>query len=72
MRAAGIAEAEACATVPTGLSAAAAWARETGNVVVVCGSLFLAGEALMALGVYPWPARSADANELLAASTATG
>ena len=68
MRAAGIAEAEACATVPAGLSAAAAWARATGNVVVVCGSLFLAGEALVALGAYPWPVRSADMNELLAAT----
>ena len=68
MRAAGIAEVEACATVPTGLSAAAIWARETGNVVVVCGSLFLAGEALVALGAFPWPVRAADANELLAAS----
>ena len=68
MRAAGIAEAEACATVPKGLSAAAAWARETGNAVVVCGSLFLAGEALVALDAFPWPANSADANELLAAT----
>jgi folylpolyglutamate synthase/dihydropteroate synthase len=68
MRAAGIAEVEACATVPTGLFAAATWARETRNVVVVCGSLFLAGEALVALDAYPWPVRSADANELLAAS----
>ena len=68
MHAAGIAEAEACATVPKGLSAAAAWARETGNAVVVCGSLFLAGEALVALDAFPWPANSADANELLAAT----
>ena len=68
MRAAGIAAAEACATVPKGLSAAAAWARETGNAVVVCGSLFLAGEALVALDAFPWPASSADANELLAAT----
>ena len=66
MRAAGIAEAAACATVSDGLSAAAAWARETGNVVIVCGSLFLAGEALVALDAYPWPVRSSDANELLA------
>jgi len=65
MRTAGIADATPCATVPEALSAAAAWARETGNSVVVCGSLFLVGEALVALNAYPWPLRSSDANELL-------
>ena len=66
MRNAGIAEVAPCATVPAALAAAAAWSRETGNVVVVCGSLFLAGEALVALDAYPWPVRSADVNDLLA------
>ena len=66
MRAASMAEVEVSATVPAALSAAAAWSRKTGNIVVVCGSLFLAGEALVALDAYPWLARSADVNELLA------
>ena len=68
MRAASMAEVEVSATVPAALSAAAAWSRKTGNIVVVCGSLFLAGEALVALDAYPWPARSADVNELLSPS----
>ncbi len=65
MREAGIAAAEAVRAVPEALSASTAWARATGNPVVVCGSLFLAGEALVALGAYPWPAREPDENELL-------
>ena len=65
MRSAGILDATPCAAVPKALSAAAAWARETGNSVVVCGSLFLVGEALVALDAYPWRHRSLDANELL-------
>ena len=65
MGTAGIADATPCATVPEALSAAAAWARETGTPVVVCGSLFLVGEALVALDAYPWRLRSPDANELL-------
>ena len=69
MRDAGIADATSCPTVPAALSAAAAWSRETGNIVIVCGSLFLAGEALVALDAYPWPVRSADANELLTQSS---
>ena len=47
------------------LSAAATWARGTGKAVVACGSLFLAGEVLVALDAYPWRIRSLDANELL-------
>ena len=65
MRDAGIADATPCADVPTALSAAAGWSRETGNIVVVCGSLFLAGEALVALDAYPWPATAPSENELL-------
>lgn len=68
MRDAGIADATPCADVPTALSAAAAWSRETGNIVVVCGSLFLAGEALIALDAYPWPTATPAANELLTQS----
>jgi dihydrofolate synthase / folylpolyglutamate synthase len=32
---------------------------------LICGSLFLAGEALVALGAYPWPSDRFDAAELL-------
>lgn len=63
MRAAGI-SAESCAT----LGEALAKARETadpraGTHTLVCGSLFLAGEALVALGAYPWPAGRFDPSE---------
>lgn len=33
------------------------------NNVLVCGSLFLAGEILVELGAYPWPAGRVDPNE---------
>jgi len=65
MRMAGIGEVEACADLPAALAAARAWARDAGGVVVVCGSLFLAGEALVALGAFPWPCDRRDANEAL-------
>ncbi len=61
---AGFAAAEACADLPEALSKALAWARANGGTVVVCGSLFLAGEALVALGAFPWGVREPDANEL--------
>ena len=32
---------------------------------IICGSLFLAGEALVELGAYPWSATRFDASELL-------
>jgi len=32
--------------------------------ILICGSLFLAGEALVALGAYPWPADRFDLSEL--------
>ena len=52
--------------VPCGsLAEAISRARETGHKVLVCGSLFLAGEALLSLGAYPWPVRSKCANESL-------
>ena len=34
-------------------------------ITLVCGSLFLAGEALVALGAYPWPSDRFDAAEIL-------
>lgn len=63
MRAAGFADATPCAVVADGLASAAAWAARTYGAVVVCGSLFLAGEALTELGAYPWPLRPPDAND---------
>lgn len=35
------------------------------RTVLICGSLFLAGEALVALHAYPWPTDRFDASELL-------
>lgn len=60
MAAAGIA-AEARPSLRDALDAA-------GEPAVVCGSLFIAGEALLALGAYPWPAEKnakTDPSELL-------
>lgn len=58
MRAAGI-DAEACASLPEALD------RVDRNASVVCGSLFLVGEALAALGAYPWGSVRFDAAERL-------
>ncbi len=46
MRMAGIDAVDACGTLGEAWERAAAWARETDGVVVICGSLFLAGDAL--------------------------
>ena len=64
MSMAGFTSATPCDSLDEGLSLAMAWARETGGTPVVCGSLFLAGEALLSLGAYPWAVRTPDANEL--------
>lgn len=68
MRAAGIAQVEA-ADVPQALAAAQAWARAENGLVLICGSLFLAGQALDLLQAYPWPTSGAasDPNEQLRA-----
>ncbi len=65
MRMAGIDEADACETFQEALNLARGWASDVGGVVVVCGSLFLAGEALVALGAFPWAFDRRDDNELL-------
>ncbi len=64
MAMAGFVSATACASLEEGLSCATAWAKDTGGTPVVCGSLFLAGEALLAMGAFPWSVRPPDANEL--------
>ena len=65
MRHAGMA-ADAAANLAEALTAAEAWAEAEQGLVVVCGSLFLAGAALAHYGVFPWPVpRRADPNEQL-------
>jgi len=63
MRAHGLAAREA--ELGDALDEARAWALAEGGAVVVCGSLFLAGEALTRLHAFPWatPAGAADPNE---------
>lgn len=61
----GFVQADPCETLSDALKRAAEWGRETGGSVVVCGSLFLAGEALVALGAFPWKTGTPEANELL-------
>jgi dihydrofolate synthase/folylpolyglutamate synthase len=67
-RAAGCVAVEASEFVPA-LAAAQRWARQEHGLVVVCGSLFLAGQALEHLHAFPWPlgadVREADPNEAL-------
>ena len=46
----GFLEAKSCATLKDALDQAMAWAKACSGIVVVCGSLFLAGEALVELG----------------------
>ena len=58
MQFAGI-EATPCASLEEALSAA------ENRTTLVCGSLFLAGEALVALGAYPWPDSRRDPAEML-------
>ena len=66
MSMAGFAEAHACDSLREALAQARAWAKASGGSLVVCGSLFLAGEALVALGAYPWVVKEPDANEIMA------
>ncbi len=65
MRMAGIDESDPCESVGEALNLAREWARAVNGVVLVCGSLFLAGAALVALDAFPWACDRSDANELL-------
>lgn len=65
MRMAGFSDPQACADLGSALDAAREWAAAEGGTVLVCGSLFLAGAALAALGAYPWANRRGDPNEAL-------
>ena len=64
MRSAGI-PAVAC----SGLAEALGSASRAANRTLVCGSLFLAGEALVALGAYPWQTGRFDPSESLGRCT---
>lgn len=67
MRETGI-EATACASLKEALAAASGDNKRTTTseaTALVCGSLFLAGEALVELGAYPWGASRFDPAELL-------
>ena len=68
MRMAGIDQADPCESLQEALNLAREWAKEVDGVVLVCGSLFLAGAALVALDAFPWPCDRADDNEQLRAS----
>ena len=71
MRTAGIG-AVACGSLKEALAEALADSKRTiarGGGVLVCGSLFLAGEALVELGAYPWGAPRFDGAELLRAES---
>ena len=67
MRQAGI-KATAMDAMEPALAEAEAWAAAEQGMVVVCGSLFLAGAALQHYGAFPWCVpRTQDANEQLKA-----
>ena len=66
MRAAGI-DAVASPSLAAAISSASSAPR-----ALICGSLFLAGEALVELGAYPWPNPRLDASELLRGAAGSG
>ena len=72
MREAGIREVAACRSLVEAIEAGKRWLGATGGTLVVCGSLFLAGEALVALGAYPWSASGVDQNESISAASGLG
>ena len=63
MHMAGFGSVEAFKSLREGLDAAMEWAKETSGMIVICGSLFLAGEALAVLGAFPWPSGTPCPNE---------
>lgn len=68
MRLAGI-ETTVAATLEEALVQGQTWARREQGLLVICGSLFLAGAALRHFDALPWPddARPADPNESMKA-----
>ncbi len=69
MRMAGLGDPQACAKLGAALDAAREWAAAEGGTVLVCGSLFLAGAALVDLGAYPWASPRHDPNDVLRSPT---
>ncbi len=67
MRAAGI-DAVPCASLAAALAGEDAAAAAGRPDTLICGSLFLAGDALVALGAVPWSTARRDPSELLAAA----
>jgi len=68
MRMAGIGQVTECGGLAQALDGARDWVSARGGTVVVCGSLFLAGEALRELGAYPWKLDRMDSNESVRAA----
>ena len=68
MRAAGI-DAVACASIREAIDRASGVSnlKHSNTQTLICGSLFLAGEALVELGAYPWGTPRFDKSELLRA-----
>ena len=64
MRAAGI-DAIACASRKEAIELTRGTRHEAQGTTLICGSLFLAGEALVELGAYPWGLPRFDQAELL-------
>lgn len=64
MRTAGI-EAVACASLKEAIELTRGTRHEAQGTTLICGSLFLAGEALVELGAYPWGSTRFDLNESL-------
>lgn len=59
-------EAAACGSLGEAVANARSAQKSSGRRTLICGSLFLAGEALVELGAYPWSAsRGFDPAELL-------
>ena len=63
MRNAGIEDVSISNSLSDALTAAGEWSKKNRTTVVVCGSLFLAGEALQELNAFPWNTDRVDDNE---------
>ena len=63
MQMAGFGTVDSFRSLEEGLFAATAWAKENDGMVVIGGSLFLAGEALDGLGAFPWESGKPFPNE---------
>ena len=64
MRAAGL-DAIACESLKEAIELTRGTRHEAQGTTLICGSLFLAGEALVELGAYPWGLPRFDKAELL-------